>query len=163
MNIGVIVICHNNAGELNPQSVIDNINATDKIKMCFVDNESKDDTLEKLLEIKESCEDKVSIVQIKKKVNCESAKRAGARYMFNNFDLKHIGFMNTANIIKNNYDINEMLNTLCENKDDIIAFDKENKSKQRIKTTFIKSIFSLLDYFKSKEYNERNNLKQSLL
>lgn len=162
MNIGVIVICHNNAGELNPQTVIENINATDKIKMCFVDNESKDDTLEHLLEIKESCEDKVSIVQIKKKVNCESAKRAGARYMFNNFDLKHIGFMDTAAITENNYDINEMLNTLCENKDDIIAFDKANKKKQRIKTTFFKSIFSLLDYFKSQETNQRIKV-QSLL
>jgi len=163
MNIGVIVICHNNVGELNPQAVIENINATDKIKMCFVDNESKDDTLEHLFEIKESCEDNVSIVQIKKKVNCESAKRAGARYIFNNFDLKQIGFVDTADITKNNYDINKMLNSLCENKDDIIAFDKANKSKQRVKTTFIKSIFSLLDYFKSKEDNKRSNLRQSLL
>ncbi|MDT0558989.1 family 2 glycosyl transferase [Ichthyenterobacterium sp. W332] len=162
MNIGVIIIFHNNVTDINPEDFIENINSTEHIKMCLVDNESKDETLEKLLEIKEACMDKVSIVQIKKKVNRESAKRAGARYLFNDFDLKHIGFIDTNNLIEQNYNINEIVNSLCTEKDEIIAFNKEIKRKRHIKSTLFKSVFSLLEYFKNQD-SDNNNIQQSLL
>ncbi len=162
MNIGVIIIFHNNATEINNRAFIENIKSTNHIKMCFVDNESKDETLEKLLDIKEVCEDKVAVVQIKKKVNRESAKRAGARYMFNDFDLKHIGFIDTHSLIEHNYNINDILNALYVEKDEIIAFDKENKRKQHIKSTLFKSVFSVLDYFKSQD-SIKSNIQQSIL
>ncbi|WP_299114502.1 hypothetical protein [uncultured Winogradskyella sp.] len=130
--------------------------------MCFVDNESKDETLEKLIEIKETCTTKVSIVEIKKKVNRELAKRAGARFMFNDFDLKHLGFIDANTLIEQKYNINEIVNSLCAEKDEIIAFDKNIKSRQRIKSTLYKSIFSLLDYFKSQD-SSNNKFKQSIL
>jgi len=162
MNIGIIIIFHNNSRDISPKVFIENIKSTEHIKMCFVDNESKDETFEKLSEIKESCPDKVSIVQIKKKVNRESAKRAGARFMFNDYDLKHIGFIDTNVLVEHNYNINEIVKSLCIKRDEIIAFDKANRRKQHIKSTLFKSIFSILDYFKSQDSN-RNNIQQSIL
>ncbi len=161
MNIGIIIIFSNNAADINARAFVESIKSTNYIKMCFVDNESKDETLDKLLEIKEACEDKVAVVQIKKKVGRESAKRAGARFMFNDFDLKHIGFIDTHSLMEHNYNINEMLNALCVERDKIIAFNNENKRKQHIKSTLFKSIFSVLDYFKSQDSN-KNNIQQSI-
>jgi hypothetical protein len=163
MNIGIIIIFHNNEININPKVFIKNINATENIKMCFVDNESNTDTLERLSEIKDMCIDKVSIVQIKRRVSREAAKRAGARFMFNDFDLKHLGFIDTNALIEHNYNINEIVMSLCIKRDEIIAFDKQNKSKQRIKSTLFKSIFSILDYFKYKDTDKRNNIQQTII
>ena len=163
MNVGVIIIFHNNASDINPKIFIKNIKTTDNLKMCLVDNESKDATLDKLMEIKEACIETVSIVQIKKKVNHEFAKRAGARSMLNDYDLKHIGFIDTNILIEHNYQINDIIGSLCENREDIIKFDELNKSKQRVKSTLLKSVFSILDYFKSQEFSQNNNIQRSIL
>lgn len=162
MNIGIIIIFNNNASDINPKIFVDNIRSTDHIRMCFVDNESRDATLEKLIEIKEICSEKVSIVEIKKRVTRESAKRAGARFMFNDFNLKHIGFIDANVLIEQNYNLNEIVNSLCLEKDEIIAFNKENKRKQHIKSTLFKSVFSLLDYFESQDSNN-NSIEHSVL
>jgi len=157
MDIGVIIIFHNNEADIHPVSFIEKIKVTDYIKLCLVDNESKDETYRKLLEIKESCEDKVALIQVRKRVDRTLAKRAGARYMFNNFNLKHIGYIDTNTLIKKNYSINEILNSLDIERSKIIAFNKENKLKQNNKSSLFKSIFSILDYFKSQGQKENTN------
>lgn len=163
MNIGVIIIFHNNEIDINPKEFVKHIDAADHIKICFVDNESKDETLEKLLEIKDISANKVSIVQIKKKVSKEAAKRAGARFMFNDFNLNHLGFIDTSVLIEHNYNLNKIVASLCEKKDEIIAFDKKNKSEQRTKSTLFKSVFSVLDYFKYDDLDKSSNMQQSIL
>lgn len=163
MKIGVIIIFHNNALDINPKVLIDNINTTENIKICFVDNESKDETYDKLLEIKESCQKKVAIVQIKKKVSRESAKRAGARFMFNDYNLKHLGFIDANVLVENKYNLNQIIESVCLNTDNIIAFDKEKKKQLRIKSSLFKSVFSILEYFKTQDLNKCNSIQQSLL
>lgn len=163
MKVGVIIIFHNNAEAINSKRLVKIIKASEHIVMCFVDNESRDSTLEKLSEVKEACFDKVSIVEIKKKVSQEAAKRAGARSMFNDFDLKHIGFLDANVLTDYDYDFDNILSALIENKDGIIQFDKEIKNRQRIKPTLLKSIFSILDYFKSQDFLNNNNIQQTML
>jgi predicted glycosyltransferase involved in capsule biosynthesis len=162
MNIGIIMIFHNNADHIDSQALIQNIRSSENVEVCLVDNESKDNTLEKLLEIKDSSFNKVSVVEIKKLVTQKSAKRAGARYLFNNFNLKHIGFIDTNALIAKEYNINEVVKLLCNNKTTLMEFDNEIKRKNHIKPTLFKSIFSVLDYLRLTDLNqEKSRLKST--
>ncbi|RNC86505.1 MAG: glycosyltransferase [Winogradskyella sp.] len=151
MSIGIIIIFHNNSDDIKPKIVVKNIASIIDAKICLVDNNSKDDTLEKILEVKKNCEHLVSVVQIKKKVSIESAKRAGARFMSNSFDLKHIGFIDVNEIKRLNYDLNDIIKSINLERDEIINFERKINQIQRVKSTLLKSVFSILDYFQSQD------------
>lgn len=93
MKIGVIIIFKNNYDAIDKDFIIHQINASKRIEFCLVDNDSEDNTIAQLNDIKEICTTKVSVLEIKKWPSEVTAKRAGARYMFNQFNLKHIGFL----------------------------------------------------------------------
>ncbi|MCA0152054.1 glycosyltransferase [Winogradskyella vincentii] len=156
MKIGVIIIFHNNEKDIQTKELAQSLKSIEDIELCFVDNESKDNTLEQLREIKETCAN-VSIVEIKKHISNEAAKRAGARYVFNNYNLKHIGFLD-VNILKTHqFNLNQVLRLLHQDKDVLIEFDKDLKQSQEIKPTLFKSIFSILDFLKNKDHNKLGN------
>ena len=90
MKIGVIIIFRNNESLINVDALAKHIQSTDVVKFCLVDNNSKDNTIQLLNEVKENCADKVEIVEIKKTVSEPMAKRAGARYLFSNYNLHSI-------------------------------------------------------------------------
>ncbi len=94
MKTGIILIFHNNERDINSEIFIKDLQQTENIELCLVNNDSKDDTFRILQEIKEACKN-VSVVNIKKFKSDISAVRAGARFMFNNFDMSHIGYVST--------------------------------------------------------------------
>ena len=102
-------------------------------KFCFVNNASKDKTLEKLKEIKIKTLNNVSIIDIKKDKGIKVAIKAGVRYLINNNDFKSIIYFEFSNY-KN-------LEILIEN-----VFNKKNfktliKNINERKT--LKNVFSL--------------------
>ncbi|WP_290470252.1 glycosyltransferase [Lacinutrix sp. MedPE-SW] len=88
MKIGIIIIFHNNEDDIDTKYFIDKISQTKHLELCFVNNESRDSTYQLLEEIKYQCSN-VSIVNIKKFKSDVSAVRAGARYMFSQYDLEN--------------------------------------------------------------------------
>ena len=89
MKIGIIIIFYNNENDIDKDLFSKQIKKTQNIKFCLVNNCSKDKTYQILKEIKEECDSIVSIVNVKKIGSETSAKRAGARYMINQFELKY--------------------------------------------------------------------------
>ena len=73
----IIIIFHNNEDELD-HAFKEHISKHQNIKFCLVDNDSKDNTLALLKTIKEDNPDHISIVEIKKHVTDETAKKAFA-------------------------------------------------------------------------------------
>jgi len=149
MKIGIIIIFHNNEAEIDKAFFIEQINLSETIELCLVDNESKDDTLNVLKEIKESCSSQVSVVEIKKKVSEDVAKRAGARYMVNQFNLKHLGFVNVTNFkAEDKKHLNMVIEEFYTNKEALIKFNHQTLEQQEVKQTLFKRIFSVVDYLK---------------
>ncbi|EDP71261.1 hypothetical protein FBALC1_02217 [Flavobacteriales bacterium ALC-1] len=163
MKIGIIIIFHNNETQIDKDFLIEQINAFETIELCFVDNDSKDQTLNLLQEIRESCISHVSIVEVKKNTSEDAAKRAGARYMYNQFNLKHIGFVNVAELHKKGQQLSSIIKNLSLNKIEVIDLNSRIIEEQDVKRTFFKSIFSLVDYLKNiKTNNTTNNLNPSI-
>ncbi|NRR90111.1 glycosyltransferase [Winogradskyella undariae] len=146
MKIGIIIIFHNNETDIDKSFFIDQIKSSEHIEICFVDNESKDETLNHLDDIKEVCPDKVSVIEIKRNVSEIAATKAGARYMFNEFNLKHIGYVNANALKRNGLILSTLIKRFCTHKDVIIDFNLKIIKDQEIKKTLFKSVFSVVEY-----------------
>ena len=146
MKIGIIIIFHNNEADIDTLFFINQIKASEHIEFCFVDNESKDATLPLLEDIKDACATNVSLIEIKRNISETAANRAGARYMFNEFNLKHIGFLNTTAVKDQGVELNALIESFCHHKDKIIDFNLHKIKTQEVKKTLFKRVFSVLDY-----------------
>ncbi|MEL0644091.1 MULTISPECIES: glycosyltransferase [unclassified Olleya] len=147
MKTGIIIIFHNNEKQINPSFFIQKIRNTSNLKLCFVDNDSKDNTSVMLDEIKEACPE-VSVVNIKKFKSDISAVRAGARYMSNQFNLNQLGYV-SANMLNIKYHgLNGLIDAINENQELLSKFNIEELKKRKIKVSLFQSLFSIIDYLK---------------
>ena len=159
MKVGLIIIFRNNEANFKVDKLINYIKSTTGIRFCLVDNYSSDNTLQLLHEIKEECVDKVEIVEIKKIVSESMAKRAGARYLSSNYNLKYVGFINLESLQKEGISLNSLLEQVVK-KDSFIKEIKNKIDKGNPKQNFLKGIFSIVDSVK--EINKYRALKPSL-
>jgi hypothetical protein len=147
MKIGIIIIFHNNEGDIDSNFLITHFLKAKNLEMCLVNNDSGDNTYKILKEIKEVCEN-VSLVNIKKFKSDSSAVRAGARYMFNQFDLNHLGYFFTNNLNIKSQALNVLIKAISENQKDIIKYNLTVLNEQETKPTMFQSLFSVIDYLK---------------
>ncbi|ARV10194.1 hypothetical protein BTO05_11305 [Winogradskyella sp. PC-19] len=156
MKLGIIIIFRNNADKIDIEAISKSLKSVSDLVLCVVDNQSKDDTLEKLKEVRENSSN-VEVVEIKKHSTLEAAKKAGARFMFNTYNLKHLGFIDVNAIEKNTLDVNNVIELVCQSQGSIIDFDKELKRETQVRQTFFKSIFSVLDFLKQNHLNNSSD------
>lgn len=149
MKIGIIIVFHDNEKEIDTTFFIEQIKQTSNLELCLVNNNSKDNTFDLLRDVKEECNN-VSVVNVRKFKSDMSAVKAGARFMFNEFNLKHLGYVSTNMLNIKHHGLNELLKVISDNQDIILNYDiKMLKKKQ----TLFQSLFSLLDYLKKLKKN----------
>ena len=148
MKIGIIIIFHNNEKDIDKKKFIEHLNATKNLELCLVNNCSKDKTYQLLKEIKEGSETNLSIVNIKKFKSDEAAVRAGARYMFNEFNLNHLGYVSTNLLNLKRYGLNRLIKAISENQNFILKYNIETLERKEIKLTLFQSVFSVIEYLK---------------
>lgn len=117
MKIGIVIMFHNNEKNINKTIFIEELNRLQNVEICFVNNDSKDKTFNKLKDIEETCAN-VSIINIKKYQQIKPAIRAGVRYLSNTFNITNIVYINYKHI-----NLNELKNIIINNQDD---FYKKN-------------------------------------
>lgn len=147
MKTGIIIIFHNYERFIDKELFVRHAEKAKYIHFCLVNNNSKDNTYRVLKDIKEVCQN-VSVVNIKKFKPDISAVKAGARYMFNQFDLDHLGYINTNLLNKKNENLNTIIKVIEENKEDILKYDIEIVKKNEIKQSLYQNLFSVIDYLK---------------
>ncbi len=158
MKLGIIIICYNNESDIDIKQCVKYLNKLDGIEICLVNNHSKDNTYEVLKEIKEYCNN-VSVVNIKKFKSDTSAVRAGARFMFNQFNLKHLGFANLNNNHKENLSI--LIKDIKDHKTDILRYNLGILNETEIKLTMFQSLFPVIDFLiKINMKNEFSTMNQ---
>ncbi|WP_435415311.1 hypothetical protein [Polaribacter aestuariivivens] len=123
MNTGIIMLFANNEKEIKEnefKKILDKYS----VKFCFVNNASKDKTLEKLKEIKAKTVNNIVILDVKKKRGIMTAVKAGVRCLVNNEDFNSIIYFeyykyrdflkieNTFDLIKNKKTISSNRNLL---------------------------------------------------
>lgn len=159
MKIGIIIIFHNNEKDIDTNIFVQQLNQVKNIEFCLVNNASKDNTYTLLNDINEACAN-VSLVNINTFKSDVSAVRAGARYMFNKFNLKHIGYV-TTNLLITKYDgLNGLIKAISQNQEVIVNYNIESLERKNIKLTLFKSLFSVIEYLKKiKVENQFINLQ----
>lgn len=144
MKTGIIIIFHNNEKEMDTDYFIEQIQQTRNLELCLVNNDSKDNTYGLLRDVKDEC-DNVSVVNVRKFKSDMAAVKAGARFMFSEFDLKHLGYVSTNMLNIKYHGLNGLIEAISENQDAILNYKIKTLKK---KQTLFQSLFSLLDYLK---------------
>jgi dolichyl-phosphate beta-glucosyltransferase len=147
MKIGIIITFCDNENDINRKLFSSLLSLYHAMPLCFVNNGSKDNTLEVLKLLKEKHQSKVSIIDIKRNKGTESAIKAGARYLFNTEDLKHIGYIDMNSF--NSKDFNKFIYAIEFNKDLIIQYNNLNISNNNKQGKLLRNIFSIVDYLKT--------------
>jgi glycosyltransferase involved in cell wall biosynthesis len=158
MKTGIIIICYNNEIEIDTDHCVKYLNNVKDIEFCLVNNKSEDNTYDLLKEISETCKN-VSVVNVNKHKTDISAVRAGARFMFNQFNLKYLGFINT-NMISKYEDLSMLIKAIRDNQVDISKYNQSVLNEKGIKLTMFQSLFPVMDYLaKNNVKNQYSNLK----
>ncbi len=145
MKIGVIIIFNNNEKDINVTEVIHALSNTKHISFCFVNNCSTDNTLNVLQELKEESNN-VTVIDIKKLKSTAAAVKAGARFMFSNFDIKNIGYAVSSEIAPNS--LTDFIENVNLQQKQIVEQNKVALKKAEIKPTLFQSIFAIDLYLK---------------
>lgn len=154
MKLGVIIIFYNNEEDIDTAKLIKQFKQATAIHFCLVDNQSKDKTLQMLEEIRDTSSDNVSLVEVKKHVLQDAAKRAGARYIFNQSDLKHVSFISTENLLESEQKLADIIALLNKNTENIINYNAHNSVNFSRKSLRFKAIFSLTEYLEALKVEE---------
>ncbi|GAA4270101.1 glycosyltransferase [Hyunsoonleella aestuarii] len=144
MKIGIIIICYNNENDIDIGQCAKYLNELKDIEICLVNNDSKDNTYNLLEELKEHCVN-VSILDIKRFKSDNSAVRAGARFMSNQFSLKYLGYVNSNSLFKY-HSIVLLFKAIRDNQVDILNYNQSFLNKKGIRLTMFQSLFPVMDY-----------------
>ncbi len=148
MKTGIIIPCYNEAKRLNTKAFISFIKEHDKYHLCFVNDGSKDNTLEVLNQIKEVVPERVTIIDVKKNAGKAAAVRSGARYLFNRKDLEYIGFID-ADLSTDFNDFKKLVESLENNNQLQLVYGsrRSGKNNNGIKRDFFRNLFSTIITF----------------
>ncbi|WP_101444830.1 glycosyltransferase [Aquimarina sp. MAR_2010_214] len=111
MKIGIIIPCYNEEKRLNVTAFLNFIQKENDFHLCFVNDGSKDNTIEVLKKIQSHNPAKVSVIDIKKNSGKATAVRVGRRYLHSRGDIESINFIN----VDLSSDFDELLKTLKTN------------------------------------------------
>jgi hypothetical protein len=144
MKTGIIIIFYNNESDIDKDLCIKYINDVHNVEFCLVNNNSEDNTHELLKDISERCKN-VSVVNINTYKSSKSAVRAGARFMFNEYNLKQLGFITTNTFIKFE-SLDMLIKFIQENQKDLSRYNEKILLIKETKLTLFQSLFPVMDY-----------------
>lgn len=151
MKLGIIIVCHNNEFDIDIHKCTKYLKQIKDIAFCFVNNNSQDNTLDMLKEIS-TANKNVFVLNISRKKSDTAAVRAGARFMTNQLNLNHLGFV-PANKI-NSYDsLCALIKEIRDNPLDISDILPYKVNEKGVKLTFFQSLFPILEHLEKQLVN----------
>ncbi len=142
MKTGIIVPCYNEEKRLNITAFLNFVQTENDFHLCFVNDGSKDNTIEVLKKIQEADPFKVSVIDMKKNAGKASAVRAGARYLHSRGDIDFVGFID-ADLSTDFKDFDGLLKTLKTNKKLSMVFGSRAKNVSKgIEKDAMRALFS---------------------
>ncbi|MEO9570016.1 MAG: response regulator [Polaribacter sp.] len=112
--VGVVIPCYNEEERLLSKEFTDYIDKNSGYHLCFVNDGSKDKTLEVLNNLRKGREDFITVYDCEKNGGKAEAVRQGMLYMAKQEDLDYIGFLD-ADLSTDLADFNDLVTTIEEN------------------------------------------------
>jgi len=141
MKVGIIIVFNSIENSSFKEELINTINSLCDVSFCLVNNERNEKTDCYLNDISDRCEN-TSVINIRRSKSVNSAIRAGARFMFNHYNLKHLGYINdlTSN------ELIEVIRSFKSNQHKIIDLVVNAQREKVVKQTLFQSLFSVANY-----------------
>ncbi|WP_010178814.1 dolichyl-phosphate beta-glucosyltransferase [Aquimarina agarilytica] len=142
MKTGIIIPCYNEENRLDVTAFKNFISTNNAYHLCFVNDGSKDNTIDVLKDIQKTNPNKVSIVDVKVNAGKAAAVRAGAKYFYAKSTVKYIGFMD-ADLSTDFKDFENLVNTLSTSNSLSFVFGSRAKNaSEGIKKDGVRAIIS---------------------
>ncbi len=144
MKTGIIIPCYNEENRLNVTAFKDFIAKENNYHLCFVNDGSKDNTIDVLKQIQKTNSNKVSIVDVKENSGKAAAVRSGAKYLYTQKKMDYIGFMD-ADLSTDFNDFGNLVHTLDTDKKLGFVFGSRAKeASSEIKKDGVRALISKL-------------------
>lgn len=141
MKTGIIIPCYNEEKRLNQEAFVSFINENEDYHLCFVNDGSKDDTLNVLYAMKDQAPQSISVIDVKKNSGKATAVRAGARFLYSQPYISNIGFID-ADLSTDFKDFKDLVKTL-EKENKIMVFGSRNSGgSSKIERDFMRNVLS---------------------
>ena len=140
MKTGIIIPCYNEEKRLNQEAFVRFAQEHEDYHLCFVNDGSKDRTLNVLNRMRAQAPSGISIVDVKKNSGKATAVRAGARYLYTLDEIAYIGFMD-ADLSTDFRDFKDLVTTLKRERVSMV-FGSRNSGGGGIERNFMRSLFS---------------------
>ncbi len=127
MKKGIIIPCYNEADRLNIDAYLKFLQLDNNYYVCFVNDGSKDQTINILKGLQKRFSHKVSVIDIKKNRGKAAAVRAGSRYLHSRGDIEYIGYID-ADLSTDFDDFDDLTKTLDSKKNLDMVFGSRAKS-----------------------------------
>jgi len=141
MKTGIIIPCYNEEKRLDQDAFIQFINTNEDYHICFVNDGSKDKTLDVLKSIKARTSNTMSIVDCRKNRGKAAAVRAGVRYLYSKNEVGQIGFMD-ADLSTDFKDFKDLVQTLETQENLYMVFGSRNSGGAGIERDFFRDLLS---------------------
>ena len=112
--VGVVIPCYNEEERLSSKEFTDYIAKNSGYHLCFVNDGSKDNTLQVLKDIQKGKEDFITVYDCEKNGGKAEAVRQGMLYMAKQEDLDYIGFLD-ADLSTDLADFDDLVTTIENN------------------------------------------------
>ncbi len=138
----IIIPCYNEENRLKVTSFINFITQNQDYHLCFVNDGSKDQTITKLLEIKSSAPEHVTVIDLNVNVGKAEAVRSGALQLAQDDRIDLIGFID-ADLSTDFQDFCALAETLRTHTHLDLVYGSRNSNKdQNVERNLFRNLFS---------------------
>lgn len=118
--VGVVIPCYNEETRLKSVKFTDFAKVNHGYKLCFVNDGSKDNTLEVLHDLRIGHEDYITVYDCEKNGGKAEAVRQGMHHMLQDKEIDYVGFLD-ADLSTNFLDFEDLVNTIEDSKYKIVS------------------------------------------
>lgn len=140
--VGVVIPCYNEEDRLLSTAFLNFIEKNSGYHLCFVNDGSKDNTLQVLNTLKEGREDFISVYDCEKNGGKAEAVRLGMLHMADHKDLDYIGFLD-ADLSTDLTDFDELVSTIENSDYKIVSGSRISRMGANITKESARKIISL--------------------
>ena len=140
--VGVVIPCYNEEERLLSNAFTDYIDKNSGYHLCFVNDGSKDKTLEVLKNLQKGREDYISVYNCEKNGGKAEAVRLGMLYMAKKRDLDYIGFLD-ADLSTDLSDFDDLVKTIEHSNFKIVSGSRISRMGANITKESARRIISL--------------------
>lgn len=140
--VGVVIPCYNEEERLLSDEFLSFVNQNTGYHLCFVNDGSKDKTLEVLHNLQKGREDFITVYDCEKNGGKAEAVRLGMLHMAQKTDLDYIGFLD-ADLSTDLSDFDDLVQTMEESKFKIVSGSRISRMGANITKESARKIISL--------------------